>query len=66
MRSRNADVAAILDEKELFPSSKSPVPVAYAGGGDGTMVMDHEIVFVSFVYVSCIIIHVDLSLHNTA
>jgi len=47
VRSRNADVAAILDEKELFPSSKSSDSTAYVGGGDGSMVMDHEIVFLN-------------------
>ncbi|GLB33204.1 putative inositol polyphosphate phosphatase, catalytic domain [Lyophyllum shimeji] len=45
IRQRNADVAAILEEKTLFPESH--FPFAYVGGGDGTMVMDHEIVIVS-------------------
>lgn len=45
-RARNNDVAAIIEEKEVFPPSQSAEPIAYAGGGDGSMVMDHEIVFV--------------------
>lgn len=41
-------MAAVLEEKEVFPSSGlSAEPVAYVGGGDGSMVLDHEIVFVS-------------------
>jgi hypothetical protein len=48
VRQRNTDVAAMVEEKSVFP----PVgvlddSVAYVGGGDGSMVMDHEIVFVS-------------------
>jgi len=46
-RARNNDVAAILEEKEVFPPSQSTEPIAYAGGGDGSMVMDHEIVFLN-------------------
>ncbi|KAF8075794.1 Endonuclease/exonuclease/phosphatase [Lyophyllum atratum] len=45
VRQRNADVAAILEEKTVFPESHHPY--AYVGGGDGTMVLDHEIVIVS-------------------
>ncbi|TFK53347.1 DNase I-like protein [Heliocybe sulcata] len=47
VRQRNADVAALLEEKALFPASDTAHqdPVAYVGGGDGSMVLDHEIVF---------------------
>ena len=37
----------MLEEKALFPETS--FPVAYVGGGDGSMVLDHEIVFVSRV-----------------
>ncbi|KAL5508643.1 hypothetical protein ACEPAH_6262 [Sanghuangporus vaninii] len=48
VRARNSDIAAILDEKEVFPPSLSDLDnVAYAGGGDGTMVLDHEFVFLN-------------------
>lgn len=47
-RQRNADVAAMVEDRSLFPAASAlDEPVAYVGGGDGTMVMDHEIVFVS-------------------
>ncbi|KAF5371467.1 hypothetical protein D9615_009590 [Tricholomella constricta] len=45
IRQRNADVAGMLEEKALFPETH--FPFAYVGGGDGTMVLDHEIVFVN-------------------
>ncbi|KAI5116766.1 hypothetical protein M0805_004983 [Coniferiporia weirii] len=48
VRARNADIAALLEEKEVFPPSGSSVEsVAYVGGGDGSMVLDHEIVFLN-------------------
>lgn len=50
---RNKDIAAILEEKEAFPavlSLDSTEALAYVGGGDGSMILDHEICFVS---VSC-------------
>lgn len=48
VRQRNADVAAILEEKSLFPRSDAVEEyVAYVGGGDGSMVLDHEIVFLN-------------------
>ncbi|KAI6160543.1 hypothetical protein EDD17DRAFT_1733001 [Pisolithus thermaeus] len=48
VRQRNADVAAILEEKSLFPPSDAVEQcVAYVGGGDGSMVLDHEIVFLN-------------------
>ncbi|KZT23175.1 DNase I-like protein [Neolentinus lepideus HHB14362 ss-1] len=47
VRQRNADVAAMLEEKAVFPATDTAYqdPVAYVGGGDGSMVLDHEIVF---------------------
>ena len=40
-------MAAILEDKELFPESDAlKEPLAYVNGGDGSMVLDHEIVFV--------------------
>lgn len=48
VRQRNADVAAILEAKAVFPVTEEPI--AYVGGGDGTMVLDHEVTFVRFPY----------------
>ena len=50
VRARNSDAAAIVEDKSLRPDA-SPMEgiVAYVNGGDGSMVMDHEIVFVSIV-----------------
>ncbi|KAH0839417.1 Endonuclease/exonuclease/phosphatase [Lanmaoa asiatica] len=46
VRQRNADVAAFLEETNVFPSE--PVEeFGYVGGGDGSMVLDHEIVFLN-------------------
>lgn len=46
VRQRNADVAAMVEEKAVFPATDTwQDPVAYVGGGDGSMVLDHEIVF---------------------
>lgn len=45
VRQRNADIAAFLEDKELFPESHEIQP--YVNGGDGSMVLDHEMVFVS-------------------
>ena len=48
VRQRNGDVAAILEEKAVLPSTEAlEEGLAYVGGGDGSMVLDHEIVFVS-------------------
>ncbi|KAH8115690.1 DNase I-like protein [Phellopilus nigrolimitatus] len=48
VRARNADVAAVLEEKEVFPRSGCNGDyIAYVGGGDGSMVLDHEIVFLN-------------------
>ncbi|KAG6915670.1 hypothetical protein DXG01_010500 [Tephrocybe rancida] len=45
VRQRNADVTAILEGRALFPETH--FPFAYVGGGDGSMVLDHEIVVVN-------------------
>jgi hypothetical protein len=53
---RNMDVAAILEEKAVFPMSATDSDshngdfVSYVGGGDGSMVLDHELCFVSASY----------------
>ncbi len=47
VRRRNADIAGILEERAVF--SPAEQPLAYVGGGDGSMVLDHE-----FVIVSCL------------
>jgi len=52
VRQRGRDVAAILEERALFPEQSSFDPCAFVNGGDGTMVLDHEIVFVS-IYSRC-------------
>lgn len=37
----------MLEDKELFPDSEAATEsTAYINGGDGSMVLDHEIVFV--------------------
>jgi hypothetical protein len=53
VRARNADLAAIFENKDAFAEGKhhrsgtgADATVAYVNGGDGTMVLDHEIVFV--------------------
>ena len=45
VRRRNADIAGILEEKAVFTPTEHPF--AYVGGGDGSMVLDHEFVIVS-------------------
>ncbi|KAJ7124539.1 Endonuclease/exonuclease/phosphatase [Mycena epipterygia] len=45
-RARNADIAAMLEERSLLPESEHE-PLAYVGGGDGQMALDHEIVFLN-------------------
>ncbi|KAF7301001.1 IPPc domain-containing protein [Mycena indigotica] len=45
-RARNADVAAMLEEQSLLPPSQEDL-LAYVGGGDGQMALDHEIVFLN-------------------
>ncbi|KAF8905753.1 Endonuclease/exonuclease/phosphatase [Gymnopilus junonius] len=45
VRRRNADIAAILEDKSVFPPADRPL--AYVGGGDGSMILDHEFVFLN-------------------
>ncbi|PCH41714.1 DNase I-like protein [Wolfiporia cocos MD-104 SS10] len=48
VRQRNADVTAMLEEKSVFPESDAiEEPLAYVNGGDGSMVLDHEMVFLN-------------------
>ena len=49
VRHRNADVAGMLEEKAVF-SPTVDHGMAYIGGGDGTMVLDHEFVVVSLLF----------------
>lgn len=38
----------MVEDNSLFPAASAMgEAVAFVGGGDGTMVMDHEVVFVS-------------------
>lgn len=59
VRTRNADITGILEEKSMFPASASEA-VAFVGGGDGTAVTDHEIVFVREPNVSLRLANLDL------
>ncbi|KAF5370191.1 hypothetical protein D9757_010622 [Collybiopsis confluens] len=43
LRARNADAAGMLEQQMVFPSAMDPF--GFVGGGDGSMVLDHEIVF---------------------
>ncbi|KAG6840960.1 hypothetical protein C0991_003020 [Blastosporella zonata] len=45
VRQRNDDITTILEGRTVF--TETPFPLAYVGGGDGMMVLDHEIVIVS-------------------
>ncbi|KAB5595370.1 hypothetical protein CTheo_1242 [Ceratobasidium theobromae] len=48
IRERNQDLAAIFDEKSVFPPvSHDASATAYVGGGDGSMILDHEVVFLN-------------------
>ncbi|KAH9999523.1 DNase I-like protein [Russula vinacea] len=48
VRDRNADAAGIIEHERLFPVLETlNEAVALVGGGDGTMALDHEIVFMS-------------------
>ncbi|RDX44729.1 DNase I-like protein [Lentinus brumalis] len=48
VRQRNADAAAIVEDKSLLPDT-APIDdlVSYVNGGDGSMVLDHELVFIN-------------------
>jgi hypothetical protein len=64
VRDRNADAAAIIEHERLFPELETlDETLAFVGGGDGTMVLDHEIVFVSAprIVVNYIFTHVQMS-----
>ncbi|KIK55840.1 hypothetical protein GYMLUDRAFT_87502 [Collybiopsis luxurians FD-317 M1] len=43
LRARNADAAGMLEQQLIFPAAMDPL--GFVGGGDGSMVLDHEIVF---------------------
>jgi hypothetical protein len=43
--SRNADLAAIFEDKSVLPTATSPL--AFVNGGDGTRILDHETIFLS-------------------
>jgi len=48
VQQRNADVAGMLEEKDVLPAARVfGDPIAYVGGGDGSMVLNHEIVIVN-------------------
>ncbi|KAJ9474188.1 Endonuclease/exonuclease/phosphatase [Pseudozyma hubeiensis] len=46
VKQRNADVADILEYPTVFDDPHAD-PAAYIGGGDGSMILDHELVFFS-------------------
>ncbi|KAF8318208.1 DNase I-like protein [Clavulina sp. PMI_390] len=46
VRERNTDVAAVLEEKAVFPTVEEP-EIGYVGGGDGSMILDHELCFLN-------------------
>jgi len=50
VRRRNADVAGMLEDRAVF--SPSDHQLAYVGGGDGSMVLDHEFVLVSLHFIA--------------
>ncbi|QRV87833.1 endonuclease/exonuclease/phosphatase family protein [Ceratobasidium sp. AG-Ba] len=48
VRERNQDLASILEERSVFPTAVHDMaPAAFASGGDGSMVLDHEVVFLN-------------------
>ncbi|KAI0368466.1 DNase I-like protein [Pilatotrama ljubarskyi] len=48
VRQRNADVQAIVEDNTLLPETgPMDTVVPYVNGGDGSMVLDHEIVFIN-------------------
>lgn len=46
-KQRNKDLVEILEAKPTFVDARTTAVDAYVGGGDGTMVSDHDIVFLS-------------------
>ena len=49
IHNRNTDIAGILEQKAVFSPTKDH-PMAYVGGNDGTMILDHEFVVVSILF----------------
>ncbi|KAG8720290.1 hypothetical protein FRC08_000650 [Ceratobasidium sp. 394] len=48
VRERNLDLASILEERSVFPPAvHDVVAAAFVSGGDGSMVLDHEVVFLN-------------------
>ncbi|KAI0317680.1 DNase I-like protein [Amylostereum chailletii] len=48
VRRRNADAGAMLEERTVFKDSEFLTDhLPFVGGGDGSMVLDHEIVFIN-------------------
>ncbi|PPQ83593.1 hypothetical protein CVT25_006343 [Psilocybe cyanescens] len=45
VRRRNADIAGMLEDRAVFPPTEHAL--AYVGGGDGSMVLDHEFVILN-------------------
>ena len=41
---RNADIGGILEEKAIFPPIMGDRELAFEHGGDGTAILDHEMV----------------------
>ena len=48
---RNADIAGMLEQKAVFSPTTSH-PMAYVSGNDGTMILDHEFVIVSLLFIA--------------
>ncbi|KAG9019079.1 hypothetical protein FRB90_006602 [Tulasnella sp. 427] len=45
---RNSDLAAVLEEPSVLPeATEADEAVVFAGGGDGSMILDHEFVFLN-------------------
>ncbi|KIO19887.1 hypothetical protein M407DRAFT_82236 [Tulasnella calospora MUT 4182] len=45
---RNSDLAAVLEERSVFPEAlNADQAVVFVGGGDGSMILDHEFVFLN-------------------
>ncbi|KAG8702323.1 hypothetical protein FRC09_004804, partial [Ceratobasidium sp. 395] len=48
VRERNQDLASILEERSVFPTAVHDMaPASFVSGGDGSMVLDHEVVFLN-------------------
>lgn len=55
-RARNKDVAAILEDGTALPRSEIAEALPYVGGGDGTMILDHELCFVRSLLMSFLLL----------